>query len=190
MERGRLPPDGHGHVVGRVAPAEPVPALLVEHVKDPAHASVQILTEDFCRRCAPLANLCPHFHLSMQSGCDATLARMNRRYTTARYLESVDLLRRFFSDPAVTTDLIVGFPGETEEEFSATLDFVRRCAFAEMHVFPYSIRTGTPAAEMAQVPGPVKEERAGRAGELAVRLHREYLDRCVGPGPRRRSQCP
>ena len=138
------------------------------------------ITEDFCRRAAALPNLCPHFHLSLQSGCDATLARMNRRYTTARYLESVDLLRRFFPDPAVTTDLIVGFPGETEEEFSATLDFVRRCAFAEMHVFPYSIRTGTPAAEMAQVPGPVKEERAGRAGALAARLHQEYLDRCAG----------
>lgn len=138
------------------------------------------VTQDFCRRAAALPNLCPHFHLSLQSGCDATLARMNRRYTTARYLESVDLLRRFFPDPAVTTDLIVGFPGETEEEFSATLDFVRQCAFAEMHVFPYSIRTGTPAAEMAQVPGPMKEERAGRAGALAARLHREYLDRCAG----------
>ena len=138
------------------------------------------VTEDFCRRAARLPNLCPHFHLSMQSGCDATLARMNRRYDTARYLQSVDLLRTALSNPAITTDLIVGFPGETEEEFAATLDFVRRCAFAEMHIFPYSIRPGTPAAALEQVPGPVKEERAGRAGALAAALHGDYLRRCVG----------
>ena len=105
---------------------------------------------------------------------------MNRKYDTARFYESVDLLRKHFDRPAVTTDMIVGFPGETEEEFSATLDFVRRCAFAEMHVFPYSIRTGTPAASMEQVPGPCKEERAARAGALAAELHTAYLLGCVG----------
>ena len=140
----------------------------------------RIITQEFVETLAELPKICPHFHLSLQSGCDATLKRMNRKYDTARFYESVDLLRKHFDRPAVTTDMIVGFPGETEEEFSATLDFVRQCAFAEMHVFPYSIRTGTPAAEMAQVPGPVKEERAGRAGALAARLHREYLDRCAG----------
>lgn len=93
---------------------------------------------DFCRRLAGFSNLCPHFHLSLQSGCDTVLARMNRKYDSARYYESVILLREFFPDPAITTDLIVGFPGETEEEFSASLDFARRCAFAAMHVFPYS----------------------------------------------------
>ncbi len=138
------------------------------------------ITEEFCRRAAALPNLCPHFHLSMQSGCDATLQRMNRKYDTKRYYQSVELLNGYFSRPAVTTDLIVGFPGETEDEFAATLAFVRQCAFAEMHVFPYSIRTGTPAASMEQVPGPCKEERAARAGALAAELHTAYLLGCVG----------
>ena len=138
------------------------------------------ITEDFCRRAAALPNLCPHFHLSLQSGCDATLHRMNRRYDTARFRQSVDLLRRYFDHPAITTDVICGFPQETEEEFSATLAFLEECRFAAMHVFPYSIRPGTKAADMPQVPGPVKEERAARAGALAARLHRAYLEECVG----------
>ena len=121
------------------------------------------VTEDFCRRAAALPNLCPQFHLSMQSGCDATLKRMNRKYDTARYLESVELLNRWFDRPAVTTDLITGFPEETEEEFAQTLDFIRKCRFAQMHIFPYSIRPGTPAAKMEQVSKAVKEERARRA---------------------------
>ena len=137
------------------------------------------ITEDFCRRAAALPNLCPHFHLSLQSGCDATLHRMNRRYDTARFRQSVDLLRRYFDHPAITTDVICGFPQETEEEFSATLAFLEECRFAAMHVFPYSIRPGTKAADMPQVPGPVKEERAARAGALAARLHRAYLEECV-----------
>ena len=138
------------------------------------------VTEDFCRRAAALPNLCPQFHLSMQSGCDATLKRMNRKYDTARYLESVELLNRHFHRPAVTTDMIVGFPGETEEEFSTTLDFIRKCGFAQMHLFPYSIRPGTPAAKMEQVSAQVKEERARRAAEVAARMHRDYLEGCVG----------
>jgi len=138
------------------------------------------VTEDFCRRAAALGNLCPHFHLSMQSGCDGTLRRMNRKYDTNRYIQSVKLLNVYFGRPAVTTDLIVGFPGETEEEFSATLDFVRRCGFAEMHIFPYSIRPGTPAAEMEQVPKAVKEDRAARAAAAARELNRAYLSGCVG----------
>ena len=138
------------------------------------------ITEDFCRRAAALANLCPQFHLSMQSGCDATLKRMNRKYDTARYLESVALLNQYFDHPAVTTDLITGFPEETEEEFRQTLDFLRRCGFAQMHIFPYSVRPGTPAAKMRQVPKAVKEERAHRAAEVAASLHRDYLTACVG----------
>ena len=94
------------------------------------------ITGDFCSRAAKLPNLCPHFHLSMQSGCDATLQRMNRKYDTARYYESVALLRRYFDAPAITTDLIVGFPGETEEEFVQTLDFIQKCAFSAIHIFP------------------------------------------------------
>lgn len=138
------------------------------------------ITEEFCRRASALKNLCPHFHLSLQSGCDATLRRMNRRYDTARFTESACLLHRFFPDCALTTDLIVGFPGETEEEFSATLDFIRRCGFAQIHVFPYSVRPGTKAADMEQVPKNIKEERAARAGEVAAALHEKYLLSCVG----------
>ena len=138
------------------------------------------VTEEFCRRAAELPNLCPQFHLSLQSGCDETLHRMNRKYDTARYQESVDLLRRFFRRPAVTTDLITGFPEETEEEFSKTLDFLRRCGFAQMHIFPYSRRPGTPAADMAQVPAAVKEERARRASAVAAELRAAYLSGCVG----------
>ena len=138
------------------------------------------ITEDFCRRAAKLPNLCPHFHLSMQSGCDDTLRRMNRKYDAARYKKSVDLLNVYFDRPAVTTDLIVGFPGETEEEFGQTLDFIRTCRFAEMHIFPYSIRTGTPAAKMEQVAKSVKEERAARAAAVAEEMRKAYLEGCVG----------
>ena len=138
------------------------------------------ITEDFCRRAAKLTNLCPHFHLSLQSGCDETLRRMNRRYDTERFYKSVTLLREFFPGVAITTDLITGFPGETEEEFQKTLDFIRRCEFAQIHVFPYSVRPGTRAAAMEQLPKSVKEERAARAGEVAAQLHEQYLQSCVG----------
>ena len=138
------------------------------------------ITDDFCQRAIKLSNLCPHFHLSMQSGCDETLKRMNRKYDTARYYESVRLLNEYFDHPAITTDLITGFPGETEEEFAQTLAFIEKCAFADMHVFPYSIRPGTPAAKMEQVAGPVKDERAHRASEVAAKMHRTYLENCLG----------
>ncbi|MBQ2061741.1 MAG: tRNA (N(6)-L-threonylcarbamoyladenosine(37)-C(2))-methylthiotransferase MtaB [Oscillospiraceae bacterium] len=138
------------------------------------------VTEDFCRRAAALPNLCPHFHLSLQSGCDETLKRMNRKYDTARFDQSVELLNGWFDRPAVTTDLITGFPGETEEEFDQTLDFIRQCRFAAMHVFPYSIRPGTKAAAMEQIPAAVKEKRAHRAAIVAAQMHRAYLDGCVG----------
>ena len=138
------------------------------------------VTEDFCRRAAALPQLCPQFHLSLQSGCDATLKRMNRKYDTARFAQSVELLDQYFEHPAITTDLITGFPEETEEEFSETLAFLRRCGFARLHVFPYSIRPGTPAAKMAQVPKAIKEERARRAIALGRELHEDYLAKCVG----------
>ena len=138
------------------------------------------ITRDFCERASRLPNLCPHFHLSLQSGCDATLKRMNRRYDTARYAESCALLREYFDDPAITTDLITGFPEETEEEFAQTLAFIEQCGFAEMHIFPYSIRPGTKAAQMAQIEKSVKEERAARAAAVAQRMNAAYLQRCVG----------
>ena len=138
------------------------------------------ITEAFCRRAVKLPNLCPQFHLSLQSGCDETLKRMNRKYDTARYFESVSLLKQYFDGVAVTTDLIVGFPEETEEEFSKTLAFIRRCGFAQMHIFPYSVRPGTKAAKMRQLTAAVKEERAARAAEVAEQMHAAYLASCVG----------
>ena len=138
------------------------------------------VTEDFCRRAAALPDLCPQFHLSLQSGCDETLRRMNRKYDTARYAQSVALLKQYFDRPAITTDLICGFPEETEEEFSQTLRFIAACGFAQMHIFPYSVRPGTPAAEMPQISKAVKEERCRRASETAAGMRRAYLEGCVG----------
>ena len=138
------------------------------------------ITEDFCRRASRLPDLCPQFHLSMQSGCDATLKRMNRKYDTARFAQSVALLNQYFDHPAITTDMIVGFPEETEEEFRQSLDFIRACGFAQMHIFPYSIRPGTPAAKMDQVPKHVKEDRARRAAAVAEEMRSAYLQGCVG----------
>ena len=197
-EARRLAEEGYRELVltgielsswGRDLPGGPGPMDLVEAVCAAAPGcrvrlgslEPRTVTEDFSRRCAALDNLCPHFHLSMQSGCDATLRRMNRKYDTARYFESVELLRGYFQAPGLTTDLIVGFPGETEEEFAQTLTFVERCAFTAMHIFPYSRRTGTPAADLpGQVPRGVKEERARRAAALATRLERAYLASWVG----------
>jgi len=139
------------------------------------------IDEEFCIRASKLSNLCPHFHLSLQSGCDTVLSRMKRRYNTERYFESVSLLRKYFDDPALTTDLITGFPGETDEEFSETLAFIEKCGFSAMHIFPYSIREGTIAAKMSpQIEKSVKEARAKTAIELASRMKEAYLDRHIG----------
>ena len=139
------------------------------------------ITPDFCRRAAALPNLCPHFHLSMQSGCDTVLARMNRKYDSNRYYESVKFLHEVYDRPAITTDLIVGFPGETEEEFQQTLDFIQKCAFSAMHIFPYSKRPGTPAAKLpGQVLNAVKEDRAHRAAQIARTMQDTYLYSWVG----------
>lgn len=139
------------------------------------------ITPDFCRRAAALPNLCPHFHLSMQSGCDTVLARMNRKYDSNRYYESVKFLHEVYDRSAITTDLIVGFPGETEDEFQQTLDFIQKCAFSAMHIFPYSKRPGTPAAKLpGQVLNAVKEERAHRAAQIARTMQDAYLDSWVG----------
>ena len=139
------------------------------------------ITPEFCQRAAKLHNLCPHFHLSMQSGCDTVLKRMNRKYDSARYYQSVEWLREYFNNPGITTDLIVGFPGETNEEFQQTLDFIRKCAFSAMHVFPYSKRPGTPAAARKdQILNAVKEERAHAAAAVAREMEQTYLERWVG----------
>ena len=125
-------------------------------------------------------HLCKHIHLPVQSGSDRILKEMNRHYTVAQYMDLVNYAKEKIPGVTFSSDIIVGFPGETEEEFSQTLAFLRRCGFAQMHIFPYSIRPGTRAAEMEQVPGPVKEERAARASAVAAELHRAYLQGCVG----------
>ncbi len=141
----------------------------------------RIITEDFCKKMAKFSNLCPQFHLSMQSGCDTVLARMKRKYDTARYYESVRLLREYFPGCAVTTDMIVAFPGETEEEFSASLNFIRKCGFADMHIFPYSRRPGTPADKMpGQHVGATKEARSRAAIAVSEEMSRAYRERLIG----------
>ena len=141
----------------------------------------RVVTEDFCRRLSVLSNLCPQFHLSMQSGCDTVLQRMKRKYDTARYYESVELLRKFFPECAVTTDMIVAFPGETEEEFAQSLAFIRRCNFADMHIFPYSRRPGTPADKMpGQHNNATKEARSRAAIAVAEEMSRGCAESWVG----------
>lgn len=139
------------------------------------------ITEDFCRRASALPNLCPHFHLSLQSGSNATLKRMNRKYTAERFLESCRLLRQYFDRPAITTDLICGFAGETEEEFAETLAMIETADFSAMHIFPYSRRSGTVADRMPdQLPNAVKDARCHQAAAVAAEMEQHYLERWVG----------
>ena len=141
----------------------------------------RIVTEDFCRRLKEFPNLCPQFHLSMQSGCDTVLQRMRRKYDTARYYESVSLLNTYFPRCAVTTDMIVAFPGETEEEFAQSLEFIRKCAFADMHIFPYSRRPGTPADKMpGQHNNATKEARSKAAIAVAREMSLAYRESLLG----------
>ena len=141
----------------------------------------RIITEEFCEKLKTLPNLCPQFHLSMQSGCDSVLARMKRKYTTARYLESVELLKEHFPGCAVTTDMIVAFPGETEEEFQESLRFIRKCGFADMHIFPYSRRPGTPADKMpGQLGNAVKESRSKEAIAVAAEMKNDFCQSLRG----------
>lgn len=141
----------------------------------------RVVTEEFCRRLSVFSNLCPQFHLSMQSGCDTVLQRMKRKYDTARYYESVELLRKYFPECAVTTDMIVAFPGETEEEFAESLAFIRKCDFADMHIFPYSRRPGTPADKMpGQHNNAVKESRSRAAIAVAEEMSKAYRESWVG----------
>ncbi len=141
----------------------------------------RIITEEFCRRLSGFSNLCPQFHLSLQSGSDTVLRRMRRKYDSARYYESVELLNRYFPGCAITTDLIVGFPGETEQELEDSLAFARKCRFAAMHIFPYSRRPGTPADAMpGQLSKQEKESRSARAVTVAKALEQDYLQALVG----------
>lgn len=174
---------------GQDQPGKPELALLVEEICKAVpdlrirlgSLEPRVVTEDFCRRLSVFPNLCPQFHLSMQSGSDTVLSRMKRKYDTARYYQSVELLRKFFPECAVTTDMIVAFPGETEEEFAESLAFIRKCAFADMHIFPYSRRPGTPADKMpGQHNNATKEARSRAAIALAEEMSRAYRQGFVG----------
>ena len=141
----------------------------------------RIVTPEFCEGLRQLPNLCPQFHLSMQSGCDSVLARMRRKYDTARYFESIRLLREAFPGCAVTTDMIVAFPGETEEEFAQSLAFIEKCNFADMHIFPYSRRPGTPADKMpGQLNNATKESRSRAANAVAQKMSENYRTKLIG----------
>lgn len=140
-----------------------------------------IIDEEFIKRLSKLEKICPHFHLSLQSGCDETLKRMNRKYTTKKYKEAVDLLRSYFPDVNFTTDVIVGFPGETEEEFNTTYKFLEEIKFYRMHVFKYSKRRGTVAEKMPnQIDGNIKEERSNKLIELSNKNENEYNESYIG----------
>ncbi len=141
----------------------------------------RIITEDFAKALSGLPKFCPHFHLSLQSGCDETLKRMNRHYTTGEYKNGCDILRRYFDHPAITTDVIVGFPGETEEEFSETKAFLEQIGFYEMHIFKYSRRAGTRADRMPdQVPEQVKSARSEVLLALEKQMSRAYRESFLG----------
>lgn len=141
----------------------------------------RIITEEFAKTIAGLPKMCPHFHLSLQSGCDETLRRMNRRYTSEEYYEKCQLLRKYFANPALTTDIIVGFPGETEEEFEKSKAFVDKVDFYETHVFKYSKRQGTKAAVMEnQVPEQIKTQRSNILLELDAQKSEKYESNFVG----------
>lgn len=140
-----------------------------------------IVTEDFAKRLAKVDKICQHFHLSMQSGCDNTLKRMNRHYTSDEYFEKCELLRKYFDNPAFTTDVIVGFPGETQEDYEISREFVKKVRFSELHVFKYSKRDGTVAAKMEnQIPEPVKTERSEDLIKVGENLTMEYRRKFIG----------
>ncbi|MDD3278240.1 MAG: tRNA (N(6)-L-threonylcarbamoyladenosine(37)-C(2))-methylthiotransferase MtaB [Lachnospiraceae bacterium] len=136
----------------------------------------RIITEDFVRELAGMPHVCPHFHLSLQSGCSETLRRMNRRYTPGEYREGCSILRKYYQNPALTTDVIVGFPGETEEEFQESYEFVKSIGFYETHIFKYSRRAGTKAAVMeGQIPDSIKHERSQKLLELDALRRDAYM---------------
>ena len=139
------------------------------------------VTDDFCEKLASSGKVCPHFHLSLQSGCDRTLKAMNRKYDTAQFFAVTERLRRAFPGCALTTDLITGFPGETEADQAETLAFIEKCAFADMHIFPYSRRPGTKADSMPnQNTAAVKSRRAAEAQEVCARMRERYLSAQIG----------
>ena len=140
-----------------------------------------VITEDFCKKIAACGSVCRHFHLSLQSGCDATLKAMNRKYDTARFYEAMQLLRRYFPDCGMTCDVIVGFPGESEEHQLETLDFLKKAQFSDAHIFPYSRRPGTPADKMdGQIDRATKAKRSKQARAVVAETRSAFLESMIG----------
>ena len=140
-----------------------------------------VITEDFCKKIAACGSVCRHFHLSLQSGCDATLKAMNRKYDTARFYEAMQLLHRYFPDCGMTCDVIVGFPGETEEHQRQTLEFLKKAQFSDAHIFPYSRRPGTPADKMdGQIDRATKAKRSKQARAVVAETRRKFLESMIG----------
>ncbi|MGN1270286.1 MAG: tRNA (N(6)-L-threonylcarbamoyladenosine(37)-C(2))-methylthiotransferase MtaB [Clostridia bacterium] len=140
-----------------------------------------LITEEFVNRLSKLSKICDHFHLSLQSGCDETLKRMNRKYTTKQFEEAVEILRKAYPQVHLTTDIIVGFPGETEEEFNKTYEFLSKIKFYKMHIFKYSPRSGTVASRMPnQIDGNIKEQRSNKLIELSNKNEEEYNKKYIG----------
>ncbi|MBR2453067.1 MAG: tRNA (N(6)-L-threonylcarbamoyladenosine(37)-C(2))-methylthiotransferase MtaB [Clostridia bacterium] len=154
----------------------------VEGIKRVRLGSIEpvVITDEFVERIRKLPNLCPQFHLSLQSGCTKTLERMRRRYTAKEYMEGVKKLRAKIKDVSITTDLMVGFPGETDEEFLESYEFCKKIGFMQMHIFKYSVREGTLAAKMEQIPESIKEERSKKMIALAEEMKREFYDSFKG----------
>lgn len=197
-EAARLASDGYKEIVvtgieissyGAELPGSPSLAEAINAIADAApEARIHIgsleptvIDPEFCEMLRSHGNICPHFHLALQSGCDRILKNMNRKYSTARFFNAVELLRASFPGCSLSADLICGFPGETEEDHADTLTFIRKCAFSSMHIFPYSIRPGTVAASMeGQLEKAVKNSRARQAQEIAREMQNEYLDSMIG----------
>ncbi len=190
VETGENPENGSGQAHGESSPDEirDLLSLIVrlDQIRGLERIRLgslepRIITEEFAKTLASLRTICPHFHLSLQSGCEATLKRMNRKYTPKEYIEKCKLLRRVFCDPAITTDVIVGFPGETEEEFQETRAFLEKNGFYEMHIFKYSKRAGTRAAAMPdQIAEAVKAARSDVLLSLNESLSEAYRRRFSG----------
>ena len=140
-----------------------------------------IVTEEFARDLSQMPKVCNHFHLSLQSGCNKTLKAMNRRYDTEKYMDSVNLLRKYMPDCGITTDIIVGFPGETEEDFAQSCEFAKKVNFSKIHVFPYSPKKGTPAAAMKnQIPAEIKSKRANELIKISDEMEDEFIKKHIG----------
>lgn len=166
---------GLANVVCAIADAAPHMRLRLGSIEP------SVITEDFCKKIAACGSVCRHFHLSLQSGCDATLKAMNRKYDTARFYEAMQLLRRYFPDCGMTCDVIVGFPGETEEHQRQTLEFLKKAQFSDAHIFPYSRRPGTPADKMdGQIDRATKAKRSKQARAVVAETRRKFLESMIG----------